>query len=617
MKWYKIAIVGVLLGCALLLIFGIPANFLVGTLQSRFEAATGYQLHLGGRTTVSFWPAQTISLRDVSLRDGGEPDAAGRFKADSIHIALSFAGLLSGQQRVTELRISHPTLRVPLSRERRTPVPIAPAAAAATAASAPKDFSAIDHIVVEAGTVAFYGPSARSEGQIDHIDLDAAFPPAVGEPSVTGGLQIGGQPLRVELKTKVLPQSVQGQTIPVELTLQGPALSDQTLSASAELRSGANSLAINSLSGRFAANTFNGWAAVDFRTNKPLLKADLDFGRLNIWPEPGGRDANRNSLKEPWSDRQFDANALNFFDAQVRVSASDFTVSSFHVAPTTIQLSLDKGLVKATLENTALYEGTAAGTLSLDASGAVPLHAMHVRLAGVNALPMLSDVADFGSLEGTLQANIDVNASGASQRAALSSLAGTVDFHLVHGAVRGIDVGKLMHNLTNTILEGWQQNPDDKTPLSDLTATFSLVNGVATTTNLTLTGPIARMTGTGSVDIAAKTLQLRVDPRLIVGQQDTSAAGAGLGVPVVIQGDWSAPRIYPDVAGILNDPASAFDRLKASGQGLFGFNRRSGDSGASGSANQPGGGGGGLDSLIGGFLKGGAGHGGGFFGNGR
>src|ERR1700726_2113780 len=194
MKWYKIAIVGVLLGCVLLLIFGIPANFLVGTLQSRFEAATGYQLHLDGRTTVSFWAAPTISLRNVSLLDGGEPDAESRFKADSIHIALSFAGLLSGHQRIAELRISHPTLRVPLSRERRTTAPIAPAAATA---GAPKDFSAIDHIVVEAGTVAFYGRSARSEGQIDHIDLDAAFPPTVDEPSVTGVLQIGGQLLHV------------------------------------------------------------------------------------------------------------------------------------------------------------------------------------------------------------------------------------------------------------------------------------------------------------------------------------------------------------------------------------------------------------------------------------
>jgi AsmA protein len=240
------------------------------------------------------------------------------------------------------------------------------------------------------------------------------------------------------------------------------------------------------------------------------------------------------------------------------------------------------------------------GTVSLDASGPVPAHAMHVHIADVNALPLLSDVADFESLEGTLRANIDVNASGASQKAAISSLAGTVDFQLTNGAVRGIDVGKLMHNLTNTILDGWQQDPGDKTPLSDLSTGFSLANGVATTTNLALSGPIARVTGTGSIDIAAKTLQLKVDPRLIVGRQDTngSGAGAGLGVPVVIQGNWSEPRIYPDVGGILSDPAGAFDRLKAAGKGLFG---QSGDTGQSGNANQSGGP---LNSLIGGFLKG-------------
>ena len=612
MKWHRIAIIAALLVCALLVIFGIPANFLVGTLQSRFEAATQYRLHLGGQTTVSFWPSPTISLRDVTLFTGGEQDAEGRFKAESVHLALSFAGLLNGHPRVTQLRISHPTLRVPLARERNAPAPIASAAAPA---GAPTELPVIDHIVVEQGTVAFFGRAAHGEGQFDHIDLDVALPPSADAPTLTGSLQIDGQQLRVELKLKVLPQSLEGQTIPVELKLQGPALSDQPLSASAELRSRANSLAINSLSGRFAAMSFNGWAAIDFSANKPLVKADLDFDRLQIWPESGRRDANRNTLTEPWSDRQYNPDALKFFDAQMRVSASDFTVSAFRVAPTALQIALEKGVLKATLENTALYQGTAEGTLLLDASGAVPQHAMHVRLAGINALPMLSDVADFESLEGTLQANIDVNASGASQRAAMSSLGGTVDFHLAQGAVRGIDVGKLMHNLTSTILDGWQQNPGDKTPLTDLTATFNLANGVATTTNLALSGPIARVTGAGSVDIAGKTLQLRVDPRLIVGQQDASAAGTGLGVPVLIQGNWSAPKIYPDVAGILNDPASAFDRLKAAGQGLFGFNRQSGDTGAPAGPNQPGGGA--LDSLIGGFLKGSPGHGGGLFGSGR
>jgi AsmA protein len=616
MKWYKIAIAGVLVAAALLFVLGTPANFLAGALQSRVAAATGYRLLLGGTTTVSFWPAPTISLRDVTLLAGNETDSDSRFKAESIRIVLSFSDLLSGHPRITQLRISHPTLRVPLPRERSALASVAPPSAGS---GAPKEFPAIDHVVIEEGTVGFYSRSVRSEGQIDHIDIDAALPPTVNKPTVTGSLHMGGQLLHIELKSKFLRQSVEGQTIPIELTLQGPALFDQPLFASAELRSRSNSLAVNALSGHFGPSRFNGWATVDFSANKPIVRADLDFDRLQISPEAGRRDTNRNALKEPWSDRQFNFDALNFFDADARVSVSDLTISSFRLAPTSLQISLNKGVMKAALANTTLYGGTAEGTLSLDASGPVPAHAMRVRLAGANALPLLSDVADFESLEGTMRANIDINASGASQQAAFASLAGTVDFQLANGAVRGIDVSKLMHNLTNTILVGWQQDPSDKTPLSDLRASFSLANGVATTTNLELTGPIARVTGTGSIDIAAKTLQLKVDPRLIVGQQDTngSGAGTGLGVPVLIQGNWSEPRIYPDVGGILSDPAGAFERLKAAGKGLFGYDRQSGDAGPSGNANQPGGANGALNSLLGGFLKGPPGNGGGLFGSGR
>lgn len=611
MKWLKIGILGVVLAAALLIVFGIPANFLVGSLQSRFEAATGYRLQLGGETTVKFWPAPTISLRDVTLLTRAEAGADDYFKADRINIALSFRDLLSGHQRITQLTITHPTLRLPLPRERSAAAPTPPVTPAA-----PQEFPLIDHIVVEDGVVAFNGRSAGSEGQIDHIQLDAALPPTVHSPTVTGDLHIAGRALHLELKSKVLPQAA-GQTIPVELTLQGAALFDRPLSANAELRSRNGSLAINSLSGRYGASNFDGFATVDFNANKPMIKADLDIDRLQFLPDAtGSSNTESSALSEPWSDREFNLSGLNAFNAEVRASVSDLAIGTFKLAPVSLQATLDKGVVKATLDNTKLYEGAAEGTLSLDISGAVPVHAMQVRLSGISALPMLTDAAGFQSLEGTMQANVDVTASGASERAALSSLAGTVDFHLANGAVRGIDVGKLMHNLTNTILDGWQQNPEDKTPLSDLTASFSLANGVATTTNLVLSGPIARVTGTGSIDIAGKTLDLRVDPRLAVGQQDTgnSGTGNGLGVPVVIQGNWSAPRIYPDVAGILNDPAAAFSRLKEAGKGLFGFDRQPGDtgqSGNSGSASSP------FNSLIDGFFKGSHGNGGGLFGSGR
>jgi AsmA protein len=43
----------------------------------------------------------------------------------------------------------------------------------------------------------------------------------------------------------------------------------------------------------------------------------------------------------------------------------------------------------------------------------------------------------------------------------------------------------------------------------------------------------------------------------------------GFGIPVMIDGPWAAPRIYPDVAGILDNPDAAYARLREMGTGLF------------------------------------------------
>jgi AsmA protein len=42
----------------------------------------------------------------------------------------------------------------------------------------------------------------------------------------------------------------------------------------------------------------------------------------------------------------------------------------------------------------------------------------------------------------------------------------------------------------------------------------------------------------------------------------------GLGVPIMIAGPWVRPSIYPDIAGILQDPAAAYEQLNRLGGGL-------------------------------------------------
>jgi AsmA protein len=80
------------------------------------------------------------------------------------------------------------------------------------------------------------------------------------------------------------------------------------------------------------------------------------------------------------------------------------------------------------------------------------------------------------------------------------------------------------------------------------------------------------MTGAGTVDLGSKMLAFRVEPKLVMTTegQGGSADPIGLGIPVIVQGTWGAPRIYPDMAGILDNPDAAYAKLRELGQGLFG-----------------------------------------------
>ena len=90
-----------------------------------------------------------------------------------------------------------------------------------------------------------------------------------------------------------------------------------------------------------------------------------------------------------------------------------------------------------------------------------------------------------------------------------------------------------------------------------------------------------RVTGAGTADIGAKTLQFRLDPKLVMSLEGQGGTGnpVGLGVPVMVQGTWGQPKIYPEIAGMLDNPDAAFAKLKELGLGLFG-NSASGQSGS-------------------------------------
>jgi AsmA protein len=200
-------------------------------------------------------------------------------------------------------------------------------------------------------------------------------------------------------------------------------------------------------------------------------------------------------------------------------------------------------------------------------------------------LPLLTGLADFDRIDGKMQAKIAARSAGDSQQTLMSNLSGTAFVVFQDGAIRGLNVAQMIRSLTSSTLNGWQEQQEQTTDLSQLSASFRIDHGQAVTTDLNLIGPLVKVTGAGTVDIGTKMMGFRVEPKLVLTTegQGRNSDPVGFGIPVMIEGPWSQPRIYPEMQGILDNPDAAYAKLRDMGKGLFGPN------------------GGGLGGLLGGL----------------
>ncbi|PZA10504.1 AsmA family protein [Rhodopseudomonas palustris] len=580
------AVVALLLVAATLLIaIGIPAGALTGAIQSRIERDTGYRVTIGGAGTVRLFPAATLTLHDVTAElPGGRPHDP-RLKIATVRAELPLTSLMSGTPRITELTLISPELSLPLLR-RRDEAAAAPAPARQDGAK----LAEIERIVIQDGAVVMTSATDRIERRIAGIQADVERDDAQGPVTASGSATLGRSPVSFELTAK--PPSDDQQPMLVDLTLDAPGLLTSRLNAKAETRLRGTTLAINGVSGKLGDAPFNGWASVDV-AGKPLVKLDLDFQRLDLVAitrsaPPGA----------PWSETPLDLVGLNYVDAEVRLSATELNIGPARIAPASADAKLAGGVLSVQASRLGAYGGQASGTLVIDASGATPAFDLRCDIDGVHALPLLDGLADFDRVDGKMQAKLALRSSGGSPRAIAANLNGSADLGIRDGAIRGLDVARMIRNLTAHTQNGWQLAPTDVTDLSAFAASFRITQGQAETSDLRLAGPLVRMTGAGTINLPAKTLALKVEPKLVPttegqsalerGIGTPSAEPIGLGIPVRIEGPWIAPRIFPNIAGVLDNPDAAYQRLRQIGNGLFGLLGSGRTDNAPGGADHPG-----------------------------
>lgn len=298
-------------------------------------------------------------------------------------------------------------------------------------------------------------------------------------------------------------------------------------------------------------------------SGKTAIFANLSVDDLDLASLTGGTGSAGQSNNAQPADTPIDLSMLRSVDAELFLNATRIGYGEVVAGPVQAKLSVKNGVARLVLPGAGFYSGTVQATIIADGANAVPAIDLDMKMQGVNALPLFTAAADFTRIEGKLNAAVSTRGAGRSTGELSASLNGTANVLFSDGALRGIDVAKIVNNLQTIFVSGYKENSDDRTEFSELSVSMNIENGIAQTNDLRLLGPLVRMTGEGQIDLPRQTIDMRLNPKL-VGTLDGQGGEfdvAGVGMPIIVTGPLSGPRIYPDLANLLANPDAALQNL--------------------------------------------------------
>lgn len=232
------------------------------------------------------------------------------------------------------------------------------------------------------------------------------------------------------------------------------------------------------------------------------------------------------------------ANKIKLTNSVINVASTDTTVT---ITPTV-----------------NLYQGKLAGSTVLQ-RGKTPTLLINNTLTGVDLGPLLTDAEVSDQLSGT--ANINTNIT-VSEKSGKPSTQGTVVLSVKDGALKGVDIKKVLDDAQATIdkIRGKSVNSntnasEDETRFAEMSATLLINNDIITNNDLTMKAPAFRINGQGTVNTAAQTLNYLTSIVVVntnAGQGGESLSDLkGFTIPVRFTGPLSAPKYAIDTKALL------------------------------------------------------------------
>jgi AsmA protein len=611
-----------LVGAVLALPALVPADKIKDEVVAGVKSATGRDLSIQGKVSVSVFPALSVQVGNVALANPPGYSAKDLIRLGAVDVRLKLLPLLGGRIEVDSFVLVDPVIALETDRQgkgnwvfdtpaakpaTKTEGAAKPApAGGATTTAAPADIRLGDVRLSNGRLIQIDGKTgARLE--ISEINLQVALKSLDQPLAATGGLSWNGKAVALELGVDSLRAVMAGEASktalkitsdPVAVTFGGTAKGGATpgidgdldlkvpsvrglaawagtpitmagsglgpLAISGHLAASATQVAFTKANIAIDAIKSQGDVTVALGGARPAIKGRLDVETLDLNPylPPEGAQAGGPGAAKPapahaqppaksgWSDDPIDASGLKAADVDFALSCQAILVKAIKVGKSALRIALHDGKLVADLTELALYKGAGQGRVALDGTQpGVGLDATF-QLKGLQAEPFLTDAAGFDRLSGTGNFDVAVNGRGKSQRQIVSSLGGKGGLGFRDGAIRGINLAAMVRNVATAFTGG--AGSDEKTDFAELGGTFIIVKGILSNQDLALKSPLMRVEGKGTVDLPARALNYRIDPKLVASLQgQDGGSAAGITVPVLVTGPWDNLSYRPDLEALV------------------------------------------------------------------
>ena len=596
-RWTLIGIGG-LIAIAVAAVFLIPVDTYRTPIEQAAQSATGRALHLRGSLGFTIFPEIGISVSDVAFDNAPgarDPEMA---SIGRMIVGVKLMPLLSRRVEVTRLLLDKPIIHLEVAKDGTGNWVFASAQPAAPkeGGGATADFS-LSNLRVRDGTFTYYDARTGKGQELDQVDVTIDTTSFDQPFSVTGGANYKGHRLDIAGKLGNLGAAMSQKETPASFSLSSDVMKmnlDGTIGGSStaagklhlempSLRQFATWMEVPIPAGQgfgklaldasvvvapqsFSANTMKlaldgmnvqGDLALKTGGARPAISGKLAVDKLdaNIYmpAESGGaaQPAPKVSADAGWSDTPISFDALKMADADLDLSVGQLLVRTIAVQKAQIAVSLKGGVLNTDLRNMVLYGGAAKGSLVVDASAKTPRIKNTLNATGLQVEPFLVSFMGIDRITGGGNVSLDVAAQGASPKAIVSSLSGKGEIAFKDGMIKGVDLAGVARTIQSA-LSSAAVGERASTDFAELGGTFTIAKGVMTNNDFHLLNPFIRITGNGTVDLANRSLDFHLEPKLVAtaqGQGGQTGLG-GVGIPFQVSGPWTKLSYGPDMKNV-------------------------------------------------------------------